>query len=212
MPSIHLVRLVRLPLLSAALVLPVALVGCLDVENPDEGDNEEEVITRVALTFTPAGGGDAVVAAFADPENDGNPTIDPITLANGSTYALTIAFENQLADPVEDITAEVAAEGDEHQVFIFGSAVQGPATGENADHVVTQAYADEDDAGLPLGLAHTIVATATGSGEFKVMLRHLPVEDGVATKVAGLAEAFATDGNAIAGDADADVTFALTVE
>lgn len=197
---------------AAALLAPAALVGCLDVETPDEGENEEEVITRVVLTFTPEGGGADVVAAFADPENDGNPTIDPITLENGTTYTLALTFENQLADPVEDITAEVAEEADEHQVFVYGSAVEGPATGDNAAAIVTHAYADEDEGGLPIGLENTIVATAAGSGDFKVMLRHLPAEGGVAAKVADLAGAFAAEGNAIAGDADVDVTFALTVE
>lgn len=206
------IRIIRPLVLTAVLSATFALTGCFDVENPDDGENEGEVITRVALTFTPDGGGDAVVAAFADPENDGNPTIDPITLENGTAYTLALTFENQLADPVEDITAEVAEEADEHQVFVYGSAVEGPATGDNAAAVVTHAYADEDDAGLPIGLENTITATAAGSGEFKVMLRHLPAEDGVAVKVAGLAEAFATDGNAIAGDADVDVTFDLTVE
>jgi hypothetical protein len=206
------IRIARLPRFAAALLVPAALVGCLDVENPDEGENEEEVITRVVLTFTPEGGGDAVVAAFADPENDGNPTIDPITLENGTTYTLALTFENQLADPVEDITAEVAEEDDEHQVFVYGSAVEGPATGDNDAALVTHAYADEDEGGLPIGLENTIVATATGNGDFKVMLRHLPAEGGVAAKVADLAEAFAAEGNAIAGDADVDVTFALTVE
>jgi hypothetical protein len=205
-------RIVRPFVLTAVLSAPLALTGCFDVENPDEGENEGEVITRVSLTFTPDGGGDAVVAAFADPENDGNPTVDPITLANGTSYRLALTFENQLADPVEDLTVEVAAEADEHQVLVYGSAVQGPATGDNAAAVVTHAYADEDDAGLPIGLENTITATAAGSGDFKVMLRHLPAEGGVAVKVEGLAESFAVDGNGIAGDADVDVTFALTVE
>jgi hypothetical protein len=117
-----------------------------------------------------------------------------------------------LADPVEDITAEVVEEGDEHQVFFYGSAVSGPATGENAAAIVSHAYADEDVNGLPIGVENTIDATSTGSGDFKVMLRHLPAEGGVAVKVATIAQDFAADGNAIAGDADVDVTFALTVE
>ena len=196
----------------ASIIATLALLGCPAVDNPDDGENEGEVITRVALTFTPGGGGAAVQAAYADPENDGDPTVDPITLTEGATYALTLTFENQLADPVEDITVEVAEESDEHQVFIYGSAVEGPGTGTNAAAVVTHAYEDEDANGLPIGLDNTIVATAAGSGDFKVMLRHLPSEDGTAVKVDGLAATFATDGNAIAGDADVDVTFALTVE
>jgi hypothetical protein len=204
-------RLLALPV-AVFVFVPFALAGCLDVENPDPGENEGEAITRVELTFTPEGGGAAIVASFADPENDGDPTIDPITLADGARYALAVTFENQLADPVEDITAEVADEGDEHQVFFYGSAVSGPATGDNAAAVVTHAYADEDENGLPIGLANTIEATSTGSGELKVMLRHLPAEGGVAVKVASTAEDFAADGNAVPGDADVDVTFALTVE
>ena len=199
----------------ASLAVPLvglALAGCPDVENPDEGENEEEVITRVGLTFSPIAGGEVVTAAHSDPENDGSPVIDPITLDNGVAYTLTIRFENELADPVEDITAEVADEDDEHQVFISGSGVEGPATGDSAVNVVTHTYLDTDDNGLPVGLENRIVASAVGSGEFKVMLRHLPPEDGVATKVAGLAEAFATEGGGIAGEADVDVTFPITVE
>jgi hypothetical protein len=198
--------------LAAAVCAPLALSACPLVENVDDGHNDGEVITKVALTFAPAGGGAAVTAAFSDPENDGDPTIDPIALTNGTTYTLTLAFENQLAEPAEDITAEVEEEASEHQVFVYGSAVQGPATGTNASHRVTHAYADVDDAGLPIGLSNTIVATTLGSGELSIMLRHLPAEDGTPQKVAGLAEAFATDGDAIAGEADVDVTFPLTVE
>ncbi len=198
--------------LAAAVVAPLALSGCPVVENVDDGHNDGEVITKVALTFAPAGGGTAITASFSDPENDGDPAIDPITLTNGTTYTLTLAFENQLAEPAEDITEEIVEEADEHQVFIYGSAVQGPATGANASHRVTHAYADVDDGGLPIGLSNTIVAAAVGDGEFSVTLRHLPAEDGTPQKVAGLAEAFATDGDAIAGEADVDVTFPLTVE
>lgn len=208
------VRITSAPVLRAfhAAAIGLAFMGCLEVENPDDGENEEEVITRVSLTFQPAAGGDDIVAAHSDPENDGSPVIDPITLANGAAYTLLISFQNELADPVEDITAEVDAEDDEHQVFVFGGAVEGPATGDNAAHVLTHTYVDADADGLPVGLVSRVIATSTGSGDFKVMLRHLPPEDGVATKVAGLAEAFATSGGAIAGDADVDVTFPVTVE
>lgn len=204
----------RAAILSAlALALPALLVACPGVENPDDPANDQEVITTVTLTFSPQGGGADVVAAHADPENDGSPVIDAIGLFVGTTYDLSVTFTNELAEPAEDITAEVAAEGEEHQVFIFGSAVAGPATGDGGNPIVDHAYADEDAAGLPIGLQHTIAAVTAGTGEFRVALRHLPAESGVAVKVEGLAEALAEDGEAaLPGDVDADVTFALTVE
>lgn len=189
------------------------VVGCPNVEDPDDPANEQEVITTVALTFAPAGGGTAVEASHADPENDGAPVIDTITLAAGTTYTLTVAFLNELEDPPEDITVEVNEESDEHQVFVYGSGVEGPATGTNADHLVTQVYDDADANDFPIGLTNTIDAVATGDAELKLMLRHLPPENDVAVKVAGLAEDFAAGGSAgIPGEVDADVTFPLTVE
>jgi hypothetical protein len=198
----------------SALAALVLAAGCPNVENPEE-DNEQEVITTVRLTFTPQleGGGPAIVVSHADPENDGNPVIDPITLQNGVVYTLAVEFLNELEDPAEDITEEIADEDDEHQVFIYGSAVEGPATSANANKRVEHAYADEDGDGLPLGLLNTITAVAAGTGDFKLMLRHLPPEGGNAQKTANLAADFAAGGSAgIAGDVDADVTFPLTVE
>lgn len=200
-------RLIASSFVAAALVS----VACVDVENPDTQDNDQEVITTVRLTFTPDGGGDALTFAVADPENDGSPVIDDIALAAGTTYAMSVAFLNELEAPAEDITVEVSEESDEHQVFIFGSGVSGPATGDNADAVVTHAYADTDENGLPVGLSNTITATTAGAGELSVMLRHLPVENGTAQKVADLAAQLAA-GDTLPGEPDADVTFPLVVE
>lgn len=191
----------------------LALTGCPNVEGPEDPDNEQEVITTVALTLTPSGGGDPIEAAYADPENDGEPVIDPVTLTAGATYALQIRFLNELATPAEDITVEVQEEGEEHQVLVYGDAVEGPATGDNPDHLVTHAYADTDASGLPLGLDNTLVAVRAGTGSLKVMLRHLPAEGGVAVKIDTLGADFARGGAAgIPGDADVDVTFPLAVE
>ena len=81
-----------------------------------------------------------------------------------------------------------------------------------------ECYADvESDYGpnagddLPVGLTNTITANAAGTGDFSVMLRHLPELNGEAQKVAGLAEDFAA-GEALPGDPDVDITFSLTVQ
>jgi hypothetical protein len=189
----------------------VALAGCPNVEDPAVTGNDPEVITTVELTFTPDGGGEAVTFAFADPENDGNPVVDDITLDNGTTYTMAVAFLNELENPAEDITAEVEEESDQHQVFVYGSGVSGPATGDNAAALVTHAYTDTDANDLPVGLSNTIAATAAGNAEFKVMLRHLPVENGTAQKVADLAAVLAA-GDTPPGESDVDVTFPLVVQ
>ena len=189
-------------------------VGCTPggVDTPSPEDNPQEVITTVELTFTPSGGGDSVVARFADPENDGDPIVDPIALADGGNYTLAIRFLNELASPTEDVTEEVLDEADEHQVFIYGDVVDGPAsTVPNA--ILTQAYADEDDNGFPIGLNHDLVANAAGTGSLSVLLRHLPPENDTPVKTADLAEDFAANGEAgIPGDTDVNVTFDVEVQ
>jgi len=194
------------------LVLPLSLLAaCADVANPDEV-NAEEVITTVALTFTPASGGAAIEAAWADPENDGSPVIDDIVLSDADDYTLAVSFLNELEDPAEDITEEVHAESDQHQVFFTGTAVSSPATGENPDAVISQAYDDTDANGFPIGLASSIVTLGVGSGTLTVTLRHLPPENDTPVKTGTLADDVAAGGiESLPGETDASVDFAIEV-
>lgn len=195
------------------LILPLFfLAACTDVDNPDE-TNEEEVITTVSLTFTPASGGAAVEASWADPENDGSPVIDDIVLSDADDYTLAVSFLNELEDPAEDITEEVDAESDQHQVFFTGTAVESPATGENASAVITQGYDDTDANGFPIGLASSITTLAAGSGSLTVTLRHLPPENDTPVKTGTLADDAAAGGiEALPGETDVSVDFALEVQ
>ena len=197
----------------------LAVTACSDVEEDDHHDHdhhghEHEVMTTVILTFTPStDGAEDLVFTWADPESDGSPVVDDIVLENGVDYAVGVQIWNELEDPAEDVTPEIADEDDEHQTFFTGSAVEGPATGANADAVVTHAYADSDRNGLPLGLENEISAVAVGSGDLTFTLRHMPPESGNAVKVEGLAEAVAEGGfSAIGGADDIQITYSLTVE
>lgn len=186
--------------------MSLSLTACDDTENPNE-TNEQELITTVELTFAPAMG-DPLVFTWDDPEADGAPVIDTVELDVGTTYDLSIRFFNGLENPAEDITEEVRAEADEHQVFLTGDAVSGPASIGNGP--ILHTYADEDSAGLPLGLINVVDARA-GSGDLTVTLRHLPAESGTPVKVAGLATTVADEGfAAIPGDTDAQVTFPVS--
>lgn len=175
-------------------------------------DNAEELITSVRLQFVPQGGGATVDAAFTDLDGDGGdpPTIDAISLAAGTTYATSVRFLNELETPPEEITDEVRDEGDQHQVFFTGTAVNGPAS-DHTGAPLTQAYADMDINGLPIGLANTFTAAA-GSGQLTLTLRHMPPVNDNPVKVAGLAEQVRTGGfSTIGGENDANVTFEVAI-
>ncbi|MEM6291696.1 MAG: hypothetical protein AAGA54_10540 [Myxococcota bacterium] len=182
-----------------------------------DGNEETEVITTVTLTFT-SDTADTVTATFQDLDGDGGAsgTSEPITLAADTTYTMTFEVLNELEDPAEDVTAEIAEEAEEHFVLVYGD-VDGPASA--GGNLVTHAYADvESDYAdnavgddLPVGLSNTITTNAAGVGELSVMLRHLPQINDEPQKTADLPMIF-QGGSDIAGDVDVDVTFDLTVE
>lgn len=188
----------------SALALPavaVSLVACGDPGG--QNGNIEEVITTVTLSFAPTAGS-PIIAVWHDADGDGGdaPTIDPINLVAGTSYTLTVTYENRLETPPEDITQEVRDEGQEHQLFFIGSAI---------DAALTHTYADMDSNGLPIGLTSTIAAS-TGAGELTVILRHMPPVSGQPVKTANAAITVKTSGiTAIGGSTDSEATFAVTV-
>jgi hypothetical protein len=197
----------RLP----SLLSLMALFGCSDVTQDHRHDHENELITTVTLTLT--AGEETLTASWADPELDGDPIIDTLTLTEGTIYDTSISFLNEAKEPAEDITEEIADEAEEHQVFLTGVAVEGPATEANVDALVFHAYSDQDANGNPIGLENMLEAVVSGSGELIVTLRHLPEEDGQAAKSSDLSEVLATEGFAgIGGDTDVQVAFPLLVE
>jgi hypothetical protein len=196
------------------LALSMLLAACGGDDDDTGGDgNENEVITTVTLEFSPEGGGEAIAFEWNDPDGDGGsaPIIDPIALADGTTYTLAVGFENRLEDPPEIITEEVSDESDQHQIFFTGSAVNGPAS-DQPDAPLAQSYTDEDANGFPIGLESTIVAAA-GTGDLTVTLRHLPPVNGTAVKTDSLADDVKASGfGELPGTTDALVTLPVTVE
>ncbi|MBL0213871.1 MAG: hypothetical protein IPQ07_08310 [Myxococcales bacterium] len=198
----HTTNLLTMLALSSA-----ALTACGD----DGGAaNENEVITSVMLSFSPPTG-TPVLAEFNDPDGDGGqaPTVQPVNLVANTSYAMTVRFQNRLATPAEEITEEVTQESDIHLLIFTGSAVVGPAT-SNATGPLTQAYADTDINGLPIGLSDTIMAKA-GSGQLIVTLRHMPPEEPPQKAADTLSKVKAGGVDSIGGSTDAQVTFTVTV-
>ena len=199
-------------LLATALPLS-ACAGDDDDDHDHDGENPQEVITTVTLAFEPEGGGESVTAEWDDADGPGGeaPTIDAIVLVAGTTYSLSVGFENRLEDPPEIITEEVSDEGDEHQVFLTGTAVDGPASDQEGAPL-THTYDDEDGNGLPIGLRNTIVAEA-GAGRLTLVLRHMPPINDSAVKTEGVAELAASGGiGELPGESDVQVDFDVTVE
>lgn len=189
-------------------ILGLVLAACSD--DGGGSTNPEELITSVELAFAPMGGGTTINAAFRDVDGDGGnpPVIDPVNLTAG-TYTLTVKFKNELETPAEDITVEVMDESDVHQIFLFGTAVNGPAA-NNPSAPLTHTYGDADANGFPIGLTNTIVATP-GSGTLGVMLRHMPPVNDTAVKTGTVADLLKAGGT-LPGEADANVNFTATVQ
>jgi hypothetical protein len=188
--------------LLGALLLP----GC---DNNDPAKEEiPEMITEVTLVFKTDGGSTTVSATAEDPDGEGPQDMlipYPINLVVGKEYALEIMLLNGLSLPAIDVSAEVVAEGTDHMFFfewsegIF-SVPTGTGNIDNRADPVNYVGENAIDAnGLPLGIGTKwTTATAVATGQFRVMLKHLP---GLKT---------ATTGSTI-GETDLDVTFDIVV-
>ena len=188
-------------------------VGHDDHDHDHHGhDHENEVMTTLKLTFAGSDGNSAVFT-WADPEDDGSPVIDDISLTNGETYTVTLEVINELEDPAEDITPEISDEKDEHQVFFTGTAVKGPANTANDAAVIEHSYSDTDNNGFPIGLTNSFVATSAGTGVLNVVLRHMPPVNGTPVKTGDLAGVM--DGGKVTdlpGSTDISVDFNVSVQ
>lgn len=183
----------------------VFLTGCGD--DPKKED-VPELITKATLTFTPVGGGSAVVVSATDPDGEGVQDIEPdgaIVLNKSTTYSLSITLINELADPTDEeynITAEVEEEGDEHMFFFAwtNNLFSAPSGNGNIDNRNDEIDYQDTDGANPIGLLTDWQTGAnTGTGTFRILLKHQP---GVKTASSG-----STD-----GETDVDLTFDLQIQ
>ncbi|MGB1657171.1 MAG: type 1 periplasmic binding fold superfamily protein [Longimicrobiales bacterium] len=180
----------------SAIILVAAFSACDDPTDPVA--NEQELITDVTITLTPVGGGAAIVSTIADPDGAGpnppNAQTAAIALEPGVTYDGEIEFlDRQNPSAVEDITAEVAEEADEHRVFYTVNGLTGVT--------VPDASMDTDSNGAPVGLIFQVVVdagAASGSGSIRVVLSHYD-------------DAPKGNGSVPSDETDVDVTFTASV-
>ena len=170
------------------------LTGVLFLQSCSKDDDpifedEEELITDVILTLTPAAGGTPTILLFNDPDGEiGSviPTITRGTLQSGITYTGDVVLLNNAGESTEDVTVEIKTEGEEH-LFCYTTAGD-----------ITIDITDKDAGGLNLGLLTSwAVGSTIGNTEVQVVLKHQP---GV------------KDGSCDVGDTDIEIVFPITIE
>ncbi len=172
-------------------MLALVVSACGDSTTAPGG--EQELITRVTLTFTPTGGGAPIVTYIDDPDGAGPlpPTaqVGALNMPAGTEFTGRVKFENRLVNPPEDITEEVEEEADEHRVFYL-------ITGTG----LTLNTTDVDGAGRTVGVRFAgQAAPAASTGTVRVVLCHY----GDTAKPA--------QASSCTADTDIDVTFNYTI-
>lgn len=179
------------------------LISC---KNDDpEPENIPELITKVILKFTPTGGGSPITVTATDPDGEGSQDLQidgPINLTKATTYTLTIELINGLYNPGADgydVSKEVLAEGDEHQLFFSwtsGAFSLPEGIGNIGSAPGTVNYQDEDMNSLPIGLTTSWTTSAdSGTGKtFRVLLKHQP-------------DIKSTTSTSLDGESDLDISF-----
>ena len=180
-----------------ALVASVALFSC----EKDEvtAINEEELITTITAIYTPVEGGTAITLQYKDLDGDGaNAPVITVSspFAQNKTYNGTLTIKNEAANPAEDITPEIVAEGVDHQLFYQKTGTLSPFT-------YGTATSNFDTNGKPVGLQSVFMTTGAANGTLKITLRHLPNKS-----AANVASGNITNAG---GATDAEVTFPISV-
>ncbi len=181
-------------LLAIACISAITFASCSDDENPTP-TNEEEVITTMTVTLTPTSG-TPIVLKTQDLDGDG-PTAPTVTVSGNllanTTYNGVILLENETESPAENITTEVAAEADEHQLFYT-------ATGISPTFTYTGAT---DSMGNPVGITFSVATGVSGTGTITVTLRHEPNKSATGVSNGDITNA--------GGETDIEATFNVTV-
>ena len=189
------------------IALATVWVGCkkdkVDPLIPPAPINEEELITDAYIIFTDAGGNTYEWHAATDEgfghdhgggeHEEGEIHIHGDTLPAGTVLQAEIILLNRSVSPIDTISHEVLAEGDEHQFFFIPEGID-----------ASFSYLDQDEDGLPIGLLSQWTTGAAGSGEVKVFLRH-----GLNKSAAGVSNGDMTNAG---GSTDLEIHFPAVFE
>ncbi|MFT2010795.1 hypothetical protein ACMA1I_19125 [Pontibacter sp. 13R65] len=165
--------------------------SCKNSGPEPEPEDEKEVITTVRIQLVPEGKGQNAAATWKDldgPDGQG-PLVENLVLKANTTYrgTLTILNESNPNAPI-DLTAEIRAEGYNHDVFyiVDGASLSIQKT-------------DLDRNNRAIGLETTAATTSPSTGTLRVVLKHQP----------GLKSG---SSNIDTGETDIDITFPVFIQ
>ena len=167
-------------------------------DDDDHGPGEEELITTLAVTLTPSGGGTPITVRFQDLDGEGGnpPVVDKLAVTKGTDYNGSVQVLNETESPPENITEEVGEEAEAHQFFFETLGGFSTATVEYADK--ESDYATNSGVDHPVGIKFTLSVPGTAeNGELRVILSHY--DEGP------------KDGETQSDETDIDVTFEVLV-
>lgn len=161
--------------------------------------NEEELITTVTAIYTPVGGGATITLQYKDLDGEGaNAPVITISgaFAKNKSYNGAVTFKNEFANPAQDITPEILAEGVDHQLFY-------QKTGTLNTFSYTTSSSNFDKNGKPVGLQSVFTTTDAATGNLTITLRHQPNKSGDNVADGDIKNA--------GGSTDAEVSFPISV-
>ncbi|TAF35014.1 MAG: type 1 periplasmic binding fold superfamily protein [Cytophagales bacterium] len=182
-------------------IIPVALLavvisfGSCKKDEHNHGSDQEN-LTTLKLIFKNKASGVEQTFVYADKDGVGgnNPTQDPIILADGANYDLTLQVLDESGTTAKDITPEIITKGEEHQFFFTNSSI---------GTLVNVKYEDKDAKNNPIGVKNTLTSIRAGKGKFRVSLRHEPNKSAAGVKDGQIANA--------GGETDIEADFDISV-
>lgn len=176
--------------------LSLCLISCSEDNDIPKPVNQHEVISDVTLSFTDAKG-ETATYTYTDPRyREQDYTTPVIQLDTGEVYQVSVKFLDK-TDPahVEDITAEVIEEKDDHFVEYGFTSVQ-------LDLIRTDNAETTDSNGVQIGIHTQWTPLEAGQGQVQVTLIHQPESKDTSNP----------NGDHTGGETDAQVRFDLVIK
>lgn len=165
---------------SKLIIFLFSLVLLFSCKPDDHAHDAGELITTIKLSFKNSG------KVFQYKLINGTVTVDTIKIEKNTIDTINVSVLDETKTPIIDLTAEILAEKNDHQLFYTSSA------GLN----ISTRYLDKDANEFPIGMTMEISASAPSQGSLNVVLKHQPD---------------IKNGSSSVGSTDANVTFPIII-
>jgi hypothetical protein len=175
---------------NTAITIGIAIIACTTAckKKVVEKENEEELITTLALNFSNADTSFTVKYEDLDGAGGNAPIINAINLKANKTYNVSLVLMDMTKTPPVITSDKIKTEGTDHQFFYNVNTAN-----------VTVKTTDVDANNKPLGLTSTWATTVANTGSITLTLKHQPNIKPAAP------------GNITVGGTDIEATFMVTI-